>query len=104
MNTSLPSDLETRVRDAYQAAGRTVHPQTLRRTTPGIAAGPSRRSRRLNALIPVAAAVVVLAVIGASVGDEDLGWHILLPLQKPGISMTEEGRYGKGKIERRATI
>jgi hypothetical protein len=67
MNTSLPSDLETRVRDAYQAAGRTVQPQTLRRTTPGIAAGPSRRSRRLKALIPVAAAVAVLAVIGASV-------------------------------------
>jgi hypothetical protein len=67
MNTSLPSDLETRVRDAYHAAGRTVQPQTLRRTTPGIAAGPSRRSRRLKALIPVAAAVAVLAVIGASV-------------------------------------
>jgi hypothetical protein len=67
MNTSLPSDLETRVRDAYQAAGRTVQPQTLRRTTPGIAARPSRRSRRLKALIPVAAAVAVLAVIGASV-------------------------------------
>ncbi len=67
MNTSLPSDLENRVRDAYQAAGRTVQPQTLRRTTPGIAARPSRRSRRLNALIPVAAAVAVLAVIGASV-------------------------------------
>ena len=67
MNSQLPSDLENRVRDAYQAAGRTVQPQTLRRTTPGIAAGPSRRSRRLNALIPVAAAVAVLAVIGASV-------------------------------------
>jgi len=67
MNTSLPSDLENRVRDAYQAAGRTVQPQTLRRTTPEIAARPSRRSRRLNALIPVAAAVAVLAVIGASV-------------------------------------
>ena len=37
MNTSLPSDLENRVRDAYQAAGRTVQPQTLRRATPGIA-------------------------------------------------------------------
>jgi hypothetical protein len=67
VNTSLPSDLENRVRDAYQAAGRTVQPQTLRRTTPGIAAGPDRRPRRLNALIPVAAAVAVLAVIGASV-------------------------------------
>jgi hypothetical protein len=67
VNSQLPSDLENRVRDAYQAAGRTVQPQTLRRTTPGIAAGPSRRSRRLSALIPVAAAVAVLAVIGASV-------------------------------------
>ena len=67
MNSQLPSDLENRVRDAYQAAGRTVQLQTLRRTTPGLAARPSRRSRRLNALIPVAAAVAVLAVIGASV-------------------------------------
>ena len=67
MNTSLPSDLENRVRDAYQAAGRTVQPHTLRRTAPGLAAGPVRRPLRLNALIPVAAAVAVLAVIGASV-------------------------------------
>jgi len=66
MNTSLPSDLEDRVRDAYQAAGRTVQPQTLRRTTPGAGTGSARRPRRLNALIPVAAAVAVLAVIGAS--------------------------------------
>ena len=64
MNSHLPSDLENRVRDAYQAAGRTVQLQTLRRTTPGLAARPSRRSRRLNVLIPVAAAVAVLAVIG----------------------------------------
>lgn len=66
MNSQLPSDLEDRIRDAYQAAGRTVQPQTLRRTTPRLAAGPARRPGRLNALIPVAAAVAVLAVIGAS--------------------------------------
>jgi hypothetical protein len=83
MNTSLPSDLENRVRDAYQAAGRTVQPQTLRRTTPGIAARPSRRSRRLNALIPVAAAVAVLAVIGASVALPRL---LTGAAPKPGIS------------------
>jgi hypothetical protein len=83
MNTSLPSDLENRVRDAYQAAGRTVQPQTLRRTTPGIAAGPSRRSRRLKALIPVAAAVAVLAVIGASVALPRL---LTGAAPKPGIS------------------
>jgi len=43
------SDLEDRIRDAYQAAGRTVQPQTLRRTTPEVAAGSTRRPRRLNA-------------------------------------------------------
>jgi len=32
MNSQLPNDLEDRVRNAYQAAGRTVQPQTLRRT------------------------------------------------------------------------
>ena len=83
MNSQLPSDLETRVRDAYQAAGRTVQPQTLRRTTPGIAARPSRRSRRLKALIPVAAAVAVLAVIGASVALPRL---LTGAAPKPGIS------------------
>jgi hypothetical protein len=83
VNSQLPSDLENRVRDAYQAAGRTVQPQTLRRTTPGIAAGPSRRSRRLNALIPVAAAVAVLAVIGASVTLPRL---LTGAAGKPGIS------------------
>jgi hypothetical protein len=85
VNSQLPSDLENRVRDAYQAAGRTVQPQTLRRTTPGIAAGPSRRSRRLNALIPVAAAVAVLAVIGASVALPRL---LTGAAGKPGISVS----------------
>lgn len=83
MNTSLPSDLENRVRDAYQAAGRTVQPHTLRRTAPGLAAGPVRRPLRLNALIPVAAAVAVLAVIGASVALPRL---LTGAAGKPGIS------------------
>jgi hypothetical protein len=90
MNSQLPSDLENRVRDAYQAAGRTVQPQTLWRTTPGIAAGPSRRSRRLNALIPVAAAVVVLAVIGASVALPRL---LTGAAGKPGISASALAHY-----------
>jgi hypothetical protein len=83
VNTSLPSDLEDRIRDAYQAASRTVQPQTLRRTAPGVAAGPARRSGRLNALIPVAAAVAVLAVIGASVALPRL---LTGAAPKPGIS------------------
>ena len=89
MNSQLPSDLEDRVRDAYQAAGRTVQPQTLRRTTPRVAAGSARRPRRLNALIPVAAAVAVLAVIGASVALPRLLTGSASPAGaagKPGIS------------------
>jgi hypothetical protein len=86
MNSQLPSDLEDRVRDAYQAAGRTVQPQTLRRTTPRVAAGSARRPRRLNALIPVAAAVAVLAVIGASVSLPRLLTRSAGAAGKPGIS------------------
>lgn len=86
MNSQLPSDLEDRVRDAYQAAGRTVQPQTLRRTTPRVAAGSARRPRRLNALIPVAAAVAVLAVIGASVALPRLLTRSAGAAGKPGIS------------------
>ena len=85
MNSQLPSDLEDRVRNAYQAAG-TVQPQTLRRTTPRVAAGSARRLRRLNALIPVAAAVAVLAVIGASVALPRLLTGSARPAGKPGIS------------------
>ena len=84
MNSQLPSDLENRVRDAYQAAGRTVQPQTLRRTTPRVAAGSARRPRRLNALIPVAAAVAVLAVIGASVALPRLLTGSASPAVRPG--------------------
>jgi hypothetical protein len=86
VNTQLPSDLEDRVRDAYQAAGRTVGPQTLRRATPRVAAGSDRRPRRLNALIPVAAAVAVLAVIGASVALPRLLTGAAGAAGKPGIS------------------
>jgi hypothetical protein len=83
VNSQLPSDLENRIRDAYQAAGRTVQPQTLRHTAPRAAAGPARRSRRLNALIPMAAAVAVLAVIGASVALPRL---LTGAAEKPGTS------------------
>ena len=83
MTSQLPSDLEDRVRDAYQAAGRTVQPQTLRWTSPRVAAGSARRPRRLNALIPVAAAVAVLAVIGASAAVPRL---LTGSAGKPGIS------------------
>jgi hypothetical protein len=86
VNSQLPGDLEDRVRDAYQAAGRTVQPQTLRRTTPMAAAGSARRPRRLNALIPVAAAMAVLAVIGASVALPRLLTGAAGPAAKPGIS------------------
>lgn len=86
MNSQLPSDLEDRVRDAYQAAGRTVQPQALRRPTPRVAAGSARRPRRLNALIPVAAAVAVLAVIGASVALPRLLTGPAGAAGKPGIS------------------
>ena len=86
MNSRLPGDLEDRVRDAYQAAGRTVQPQTLRRTTLRLADGSARRPRRLNALIPVAAAAAVLAVIGASVGLPRLLTGSATPARKPGTS------------------
>jgi hypothetical protein len=83
------NSLEDRIRDAYQAAGRTVQPQTLRRTAPRVAAGSARRPRRLNALIPVAAAVAVLAVVGASVALPRLLTGSASPAGaagKPGIS------------------
>jgi hypothetical protein len=83
MNSQLPGDLQDRVRDAYQAAGRTVQPQTLRRTTLRAADGSAGRPRRLNALIPVAAAAAVFAVIGASVALPRL---LTGTAAKPGIS------------------
>jgi len=89
MNSQPPSDLEDRIRDAYQAAGRTVQPQTLRRTTLRVAARPARRPGRLNAFIPVAAAVAVLAVVGASVALPRLlasPANPASPARKPAIS------------------
>jgi RNA polymerase sigma factor (sigma-70 family) len=86
MNSQLPGDLEDRVRDAYQAAGRTVQLQTLRQTTLRVTDGSARRPRRLNALIPVAAAAAVFAVIGASVALPRLLTGSASPAGKPGIS------------------
>jgi hypothetical protein len=60
-----PDDLEERVRDAYQSAAQTV--QTLQRPCPMLAAGSVSRPRRMNALVPLAAAMAVIVVIGASV-------------------------------------
>ena len=65
MTDHLPDDLEERVRDAYQSAARTV--QTLQRPCPMLAAGSVPRPRRMNALVPLAAAMAVIVVIGASV-------------------------------------
>jgi hypothetical protein len=59
-----PDDLEERVRDAYQSAARTV--QTLQRPSPMLAAGSVPRPRRMNAFVPLAAAMAVIVVIGAS--------------------------------------
>ena len=65
MTDHQPNDLEDRIRDAYQTAGRTV--QTLQRTSPVRAAGSVRRPRRMNVLTPIAAAAAVIVVIAASV-------------------------------------
>ena len=67
MTDNLPDDLEDRVRDAYGSAARTV--QTLRRTSPMSAAVPvpRPRPRRMNAFVPIAAAVAVIAVIAGSI-------------------------------------
>jgi WD40-like Beta Propeller Repeat len=56
-------DLEARVRDAYQSAARTVN--TLQLPAPMRAAGSVPKPR--NVFAPVAAAIAVLVVIGASV-------------------------------------
>jgi hypothetical protein len=63
----LPGDLEDRVRDAYQSAAQTVQPQTLQKTSPLLSAGSAPRPRRMNALVPIAAAVAVIVAIGVSV-------------------------------------
>jgi hypothetical protein len=63
----LPGHLEDGIRDAYQSAARTVQPQTLRKTSPMLAAGSAPRPRRTSAFVPIAAAVAVIVAIGASV-------------------------------------
>jgi hypothetical protein len=63
----LPGDLEDRVRDAYQSAARTVQPHTLRRTSLMLPAGSVPRPRRLNAFVPIAAAMAVVVAIAVSV-------------------------------------
>ena len=65
MTDHLPGDLEERVRTAYQSAARTV--QTLQRPSPMLATGSVPRPRRMNAFTPLAAAMAVIVVIGASV-------------------------------------
>ncbi|MGH3269731.1 MAG: hypothetical protein ACRDN1_11845 [Trebonia sp.] len=62
-----PGDLETRVRDAYQSAARTVQQQTLQRTSPVLTTGSVPRPRRMNAFVPIAAAIAVIVAVGASV-------------------------------------
>ncbi len=67
MTDHLPRDLEDRVRDAYQSAARTVRPQTLQRTSPMLTAGSVPRPGRMNAFVPIAAAMAVIVAIGVSV-------------------------------------
>ena len=67
MTDHLPGDLETRVRDAYQSAARTVQQQTLQRTSPVLTAGSVPRPRRMNAFVPIAAAIAVIVAVAASV-------------------------------------
>jgi hypothetical protein len=91
-----PDDLEDRVRDAYQSAARTV--QTLQRTSPELATGPVRRGRprRMNAFVPIAAAVAVLVVIVASVAVPRLltgADRNSLTARTPGSSAPAAGRY-----------
>jgi hypothetical protein len=92
----LPDDLENRVRDAYQSAARTVRPRTLRRTSPMLAAGSVPRWRRMNAFVPIAAAMAVIVVIGASVALPRLltgGAGSSRNPATPGISAPAPGPY-----------
>lgn len=61
------ADLEELVRNAYRSAAHTVRPEDLRRTSPMLTAGSVPRPRRINMLIPFAAAAAVIAAVGASV-------------------------------------
>jgi hypothetical protein len=89
----LPADLEDRVRGAYQSAAQTVQPTTLRRTSPMPAAGSVPRSRRMNAFVPIAAAVAVLVVIGASVALPRLLTGAAQNPAAPGIGASAPGHY-----------
>ena len=88
MTDHLPDDLEERVRDAYQSAARTV--QTLQRPCPMLAAGSVPRPRRMNALIPLAAAMAVIVVIGASVALPRLLTGASQNPAAPGISASSK--------------
>jgi hypothetical protein len=81
----LPGDLEDRVRDAYPSAARTV--QTLRRPSPMLAAGSVRCPRRMYAFAPIAAAMAVIIVIGASVA---------LPRLLTGAAGSSQNRAARG--------
>ncbi len=67
MTDDLPGDLEDRVRDAYRSAAQTVQSQTLKRTSPPHTAGSVTRPRRMNAFVPIAAAMAVIVAIAVSV-------------------------------------
>ena len=67
----MTTTLEDRLRDAYQAAARTVRPETIR---PGVqyhraarARSTSRSQRRFRMFAPLAAAAAVVAVIGTAI-------------------------------------
>jgi hypothetical protein len=87
----LPDDLEERVRDAYQSAARTV--QTLQRPSAMLATGSGPRPRRMNAFVPVAAAVAVIVVIGASLALPRLLTGASQNPAAPGISAPAPGHY-----------
>jgi len=87
----LPDGLQERVRDAYQSAARTV--QTLQRPAPMLAAGSAPRPRRMNALIPLAAAMAVIVVIGASLALPRLMTGASQNPAAPGISAPAPGHY-----------
>jgi hypothetical protein len=87
----LPDDLEERVRDAYQSAARTV--QTLQRLSPMPAAGSVPRPRRMNAFVPLAAAMAVIVVIGASLALPRLMTGASQNPAAPGTSTPAPGHY-----------
>jgi hypothetical protein len=65
------NELEDQLRDAYQSAGQTVQPGSIR---PGVQPIGSRRARprRLTAFVPLAAAAAVVAVVGSAVAVQHL--------------------------------